>query len=176
MIRTATMSLVALVLSLTSSFAATGTVQYQTVVCRGATVPRFVVTANLPLAGKFSWFLYAQTDRNWSEAYVGPAFCPTAWSQVGVQFGTEAYTKVTRKAAFIWVGRKSVSVLAVVEGGGSARFTAIDAKYSAKRFAAGYVYDTILGHGAKVSYMAKPYTAWLSMQERGTKATLQYNF
>jgi hypothetical protein len=177
MIRTAMLSLVALVLSVASSFASTfGTVQYQTVVCNGVSVPRFVITANLPMAKGFSWSLYAQIDRNWSEAYVGPAYTPTSWSQIGVQFGTEAYTKVARKAAFIWVGQNSVSALALVEGGGSARFTALNAMYSAKRFAGGYVYDTILGHGAKASYTAKPYTAWVSMQERGSKATLQYNF
>lgn len=84
---------------------------------------------------------------------------------------------MTRKAAFIWVGQKHVSVLAVVEGGGSDRFTAIDAKYSTKQFAAGYVYDTILGHGAKVSVNAsKTYKVWVAAQERGQKISLQYGF
>ncbi len=178
MFRTMTLSLVALVLSVVSSMAATsGNVQYQTVIVDGLNTPRFVVTADLPISGKLSWSLYAQTDHNWSEAYVGPAYCPTSWSQIGIQVGTEAYTTVARKAAFIWMGRKQLSVLALVEGGGSDRFTAIDAKYSAKQFAAGYVYDTILGHGAKVSVNASStYKVWVAAQEHGQKLSLQYNF
>ncbi len=178
MIRTIMLSLVALVLSVTSSFAAaSGSLQYQTIIVDGLSTPRFVVTADLPIGHGFSWSLYAQTDHNWSEAYVGPAYAPTSWSQVGIQFGTEAYTTVARKTAFIWLGQKQVSVLALVEGGGSDRFTAIDAKYLAKQFAAGYVYDTILGHGAKVSVSAsKTYKVWVSAQERGQKITLQYSF
>lgn len=178
MFRKALLSLLALALSATSSFAAaSGSLQYQTVIVDGLSTPRFVVTADLPISHGFSWALYAQTDRNWSEAYIGPAYALTSWSQVGVQFGTEAYTKVTRKSAFIWVGRQNVSVLALVEGGGSGRFTAIDAKYSAKQFAAGYTYDTILGHGAKVTISAsKTYKVWVAAQERGQKVTLQYNF
>jgi hypothetical protein len=176
MVRTAMLSLVALVLMFATSFAATGAVQYQSVVCNGVSVPRFVVTADLPMAHGFSWSLYAQTDRDWSEAYVGPAYTPTSWSQIGIQFGTEAYTKVTRKAAFVWIGQKSMSVLALVEDGGSDRFTAMDAKYSAKKIAAGYVYDTILGHGAKVAMTVSSYTLSASTQERGQKLIIQYNF
>jgi hypothetical protein len=178
MVRTLVLSLVALMLSVSSCFAAvSGSVQYQTVIVDGLSTPRFVMTADLPVAHGFSWSFYAQTDRNWSEAYVGPAYTPTAWSQIGVGFGTEAYTKVIRKAAFIWVGHGSLSALAAVEGGGSARFTALSAMYSAKQFSAGYVYDTILGHGVKVSVKAsKTYAAWVTAQDRGAKLTLQYGF
>lgn len=165
-------------LSISTSFAGTsGTVQYQTVLTDNVATPRFVATANLPMAHGFSWSLYAQSDRSWSEAYVGPAYSPTAWSQVGVQFGTESDTKVTRKAAFIWVGQKNVSVLALVEGGGSERFTAVDANYTVQRCTAGYVYDNFFGHGGKVSCkVATTYALWASMQERGSKITLQYGF
>lgn len=170
--------LVALSLSAVPCFAQTwGTVQYQTIIIDGQTTPRFVVTANLPITKGFSWSLYAQTDRNWSEAYAGPAYAPTAWSQVGVQIGTEAYTKVSRKAGFVWLGVKHVSVLALVEDGGSGRFTAMNASLNEGAVTTGYVYDSILGHGAKASVkVAKTYTLWASAQEHGAKLTLQYGF
>lgn len=178
MFRTMTLSLVALALSYTTCFAAvSGKLQYQTVIVDGLSTPRLVVTADLPISGKLSWSLYAQADHNWSEAYVGPAYCPTSWSQIGLQVGTEAYTTVTRKAAFIWAGQGHMSVLALVEGGGSDRFTAVDANYTAKCCTAGYVYDTILGQGVKVSVSAsKTYKVWVTAQEHGQKLSLQYSF
>lgn len=79
MFRTILLSLIALVLSVTSSFAATsGSLQYQSVIVDGLSTPRFVVTADLPITGKLSWSLYAQVDHSWSEAYAGPAYCPTS--------------------------------------------------------------------------------------------------
>jgi hypothetical protein len=91
MFRTIMLSLVALVLSVVSSMAATsGNVQYETVIVDGQSTPRFAVTADLPISGKLSWSLYAQADHNWSESCVGPVYCPTSWSQIGLQVGTRA--------------------------------------------------------------------------------------
>lgn len=177
MIRTALLSLVAMLLSVATSNAQMfGTVEYQTVIIDGQSTPRFVMTANLPMANGLSWSLYAQTDRNWSEAYVGPAYAPVRWAQVGVGFGTEAYTNVTRKAAFAWLGYHQASVLGIVENGASGRFTLIDAKFAVQQVAAGYVYDSILGHGAKASLIWKPYVLSAESHERGSKLTVQYAF
>jgi hypothetical protein len=91
---------------------------YNTVEAAGTT-PQVNVYVHGPIDGKLGWSAWTLTSQGWSEAYAGLTYAPAKWVEVSASLGLESADHPLRKAASLWVGKGSWSLLSIHEYGGS---------------------------------------------------------
>lgn len=93
-------------------------------------------------------FGYACVSQGWSEAYVGPTIKISDHAGAGVGAGIESGCKNIRFGGFLWASQGDVSVLALLEEGGSGQWHKVAADYQlTKRIKVGLVEQSYLGVG-----------------------------
>jgi len=111
------------------------------------------------------------------EFYVGPAWKPLPWLQVGIGAGREIMPGMhnsARRNAFVSIDREKFSVYATRENGGSDPWHKVIALYKVTEVvSAGAMYETFLGVGPRVEYnISKNVTVWGALlRDRDTKET-----
>lgn len=131
-----------------NSFALTA----QNQIVKGEDTASLDIFATHGFNGKIGVSGYYLVGKNWSEAYVGPTYSPTPWSQFGVSLGMETADQPVRAAASAWFGKGRHSLLGAVEAGGSGKWYMVDYKaLIAKGIKAGVIFKRFLGIGPQVS-------------------------
>jgi len=93
-------------------------------------------------------FAYVNMSKGWSEAYVGPTFKFGDHAGAGVGAGIESGCKNVRFGSFLWAYQGDVSILALLEEGGSGQWHKVAADYQlTKKVKIGLVEQSYLGVG-----------------------------
>jgi len=112
--------------------------------------------------GKLGWSAWALASENWSEAFAGPTFAPTTWSEVGFSAGLESGGN--RFGESLWLGHGRYSALVLYEHGHTGPWHKIVAKASLGHgFAAGYHDQAFVGRGLHAAYTRKKITFWTAL-------------
>ena len=76
---------------------------------------------NLSGNGKIGAYVFGQSGPGYSQVYGGPTYMPKPWVQVGGALGIEkSGDKVSpRVGGFVWVGKRRLSNITLLEGAGS---------------------------------------------------------
>ena len=135
----------------------------------------------IPGAGRFGTYGWFQADNGYAQAYFGPTFMTTSWSQVGTAVGLEQGSTTPRFGSFFWAG-KGGNYLVVLfdEAGGSGRWYKIETKISILKIAGlGPFRQAFLGTGvrAEIEIPKTPVKFWgvLTVDRRGAFA-IRFNF
>jgi hypothetical protein len=127
------------------------------------------VYMNRSLENHWGAFGYLSVSRNWSEAYVGPAYSFTPNFGLEIGYGVES-GQPGRWGGDVWACQGKVSAVYLFEAGGSGAWHKLKLLYSATpRLTAGLVEKSGDGFGATASYKLVGCTSLvLTAYESGT--------
>ena len=114
------------------------------------------------VSGRLGWSAFGLVNEGWGQAYAGPTFAPTSWSEVGFSVGVESGGK--RFAESLWLGKGRVSVLAIHEHGYTGSWHKVTADVAmAKGLSVGYHDQAFLGRGPRVQLTRGKVSVWSAL-------------
>ena len=135
------------------------------------------------ISGPVGYFVFGQTiSTGYRQIYGGPTLKPFSWLEVGVAGGQETGGTPNRRAAYLWSGNDSVSVIGIFENGGSGPWHKIVVNYRVSNSVGiGIMDQAFLGRGPRMEYsLNKNVTLWGAVlhdkTSNSTNSTFAVNF
>lgn len=114
------------------------------------------------LNGQWGVFGYFLVQENWTEAYAGGFVAPLPWLEIGFGAGLEQFaSNPYRVANIVWLGNRKVSMLNIVEYGGSGSWYQNILKYNVMdQLYLGLITQRFAGIGPYLEYSRSHVMFW----------------
>lgn len=83
-----------------------------------------------PIEGKLGWSAFGTTSEQYSQAYGGLTYAPSASMELSLSAGVETADDPLRYAGSLWIGKGRASLLYIYENGGSGPWEALLGTYA----------------------------------------------
>ncbi len=171
------------IVMMSSNVLAGGFVEERATFRKAETIHTLIGYVDGQVKGSFGWSGYFQTNKYWSEAYIGPNWSPKSWLSLSASIGVQSVESGSpvRYASSLWMGNKVGSVIAFYERGADSKDTWWKVK-STINVKKGFRVGTLLEKGLDAAPLVEidipntKLTVWGAYYDSGSKLALKFSF